>query len=65
MKNYSDRYKSYCVKFEHDDWDELNLRYEQLTEHLGIKVSKHKFIKSCIAAGIKAIAHEMDDFNEK
>ena len=61
MIKYKDRYKSYCVRFNHEDWEDLVKRYEQLTEHLKIKISKHIFIKSCIAAGVEAIAAEMDD----
>ena len=49
---YSDRYKTLTVRFKPDEWIRLCEGYEAVKEEYGGSLSKHRFLKALIAAGL-------------
>jgi len=50
---YSERYKSFSVRFSPEEWLKLVEQYEAACKRMEIQVSKHSWMKMLIKRGIK------------
>ena len=45
--------KAITVRFNEDEWEDLNKGLAKLLASVGVKMSKHQFLKSCIRLGLE------------
>ena len=52
---YSERYKSFSVRFSPEEWLKLVGQYEEACKRMEIQVSKHSWVKMLIKRGISQL----------
>ncbi len=50
--------KAFTIRFTEEEWETLDKRFKELLDRVGVQISKHQFLKTCVRRGLQ-------DFNSK
>jgi len=55
-KKELDMNKAYTIRFTEKEWEALENGFKGMLESVGVQISKHQFLKSCVRVGLEDFA---------